>query len=215
MKTLILDFVGVIADLNKRKLVNDLTLKQKFSALRIYASQKKYPDIKLFFNAYQKGFLEMPELEYEIKKILPNSAYVVPYALSGLQQSIEVNNVVLNLVQIIRQAGVKVIVMSNSTPETEYVMKKCNLNEYFDGIILSTVIGSIKPEEKIYEYAITKFNIDSENTYMIDDTKKNLETARKFGILTERCKNTKDTIECLYEYIKQIKNDYQLERKIK
>ncbi|MBO5954859.1 MAG: HAD-IA family hydrolase [Clostridia bacterium] len=201
MKTLILDFIGVVADINYKKMLSLMSPKQKFSALRIFASRKKYPKIDFAFDEYQKGNIDKFELEELVKKDLPNSAYVIPKILFYLQNNIIVNQNVLTLAEKLKEKNIQLLLMSNSTPETEYVMDENCLDEIFDGMILSTELGTIKPEPKIYDYAIQKFKLDTTKTLMIDDTQKNLTGANEFGISTIRCKNSKETCEVLKSYL--------------
>ena len=210
MKTIILDFVGVVADINKRNLISNLSIKQKISALRIYASRKKHPIINNIVKAYQKGLIDALEVQTEITKVLPNCSYVVPFFLESLKNNIRINPEVLNLIKQIQNANVQVLAMSNSIPETEDIMLKHNLDDIFDGIILSTELGYMKPEPEIYKYAINKYGLNLEDTLMIDDTEKNLRAANSLGISTMKCKNTKETCEVLNSYIKFLKNTHQL-----
>lgn len=210
MKTLILDFIGVVADINYKKLIATIPLKQKFSALRIYASRKKLPIINFAFDAYQKGIVNSDELETLIKKDLPKSAYVIPKVLDNLKESIVVNQNVLELAKKLKNHGVQLLLMSNSTPETEYVMEEYNLDELFDGMILSTEVGSIKPQRKIYEHAIIRYNLDVNKTLMIDDTQKNLKGANDVGISTIRCKNSKETCEVLNSFLHYLNVTHQI-----
>lgn len=80
-------------------------------------------------------------------------------------------------------------------------MEENNLNELFDGIILSTKVQSIKPEKEIYEYAIEKYNISTKDSIMIDDTKKNLKTAESLGIEGIHSCNSEETCEILDAYL--------------
>ena len=209
MKTLILDFIGVIADIDYKKMLSSMTLKQKFSALRIYASRKKFPVINYVFDAYQQGFINIKTLEELIKKDLPNSAYVMPLIFKNLQNNIIVNQNVLTKALKLKSCGVQLLLMSNSTPETEYVMEDHNLQDIFDGLILSTQIGYMKPQKNIYEHAISKYNLDVDQTVMIDDRAKNLKGARECGISTIRCKNSRETCEVLNSFIDDLKIEHQ------
>lgn len=43
-------------------------------------------------------------------------------------------------------------------------------------------MGMIKPEKKIYQYVLSKNNLNTEETFYIDDSKKNVISASKLGI---------------------------------
>ena len=118
----------------------------------------------------------------------------------ALPESLHVNEDIFKLVKEIQLKGARVLLMSNSRPETEKIIDQYNLNSIFDGVILSTEAHSIKREKRIFEYAIEKFNINPRETIMCDDTKTNLATAESFGIETFHCKSSTDTCEILEAY---------------
>jgi len=52
----------------------------------------------------------------------------------------------------------------------------------FEKCIFSAVCGMVKPDRAIFEYLCKECNISPEETLFIDDSPKNIEGARKFGI---------------------------------
>ncbi len=201
MNTVILDFVNVVADLDIKNIIKGLSFKQKYSALRIYLAMKRNEEFSMIFDAYQKGLFDSRSLQKLVHQHFPQSSDVIPILLERLSNNIIVNKQVLDYVEAIKEKGAQVLLMSNSTPETEMVMQEYNLNEIFDGVILSTKVKSIKPEKEIFKDAIYRYNIDTPNSIMIDDTKKNLITAESFGIEGIRCCNSNETCETLETYL--------------
>ena len=202
--SIILDFVGVIADINFKKLIKDLPIKQKFSGLRIFLTLKKQPKAKNAFNDYQKGIISSEELEQAVAEFCPKSAYVVPIILQNISNYTYVNEDVLDVAEILRDKGIKIIVMSNTIPETEKIMQDFEIEDCFDGVISSCKLQMKKPTPDIYQYAIDTYNLNPETTLMIDDTEKNLIGAEKFNIKTARCKSTKETYDLLTNLLMEI-----------
>lgn len=64
--------------------------------------------------------------------------------------------------------------------------------QVFEGILVSGEEKLIKPDEKIFERMMEKFDLKPENCLFIDDTAKNVEASRKFGIETIHFKNPDD-----------------------
>lgn len=61
---------------------------------------------------------------------------------------------------------------------------------WFKDIVVSGEIGVIKPDRKIYEYAIDRFNLKTpEYSVFIDDRMENIEAAAEFGIKGIHFKN--------------------------
>jgi putative hydrolase of the HAD superfamily len=65
--------------------------------------------------------------------------------------------------------------------EREY---KFPIFDLFDGIVYSAPIKMVKPNKKIYEYILNKYQLVPEECLFVDDTKKNLAAAARFGIST-------------------------------
>ena len=202
MKNVIFDFIGIIADVNYVKLALDLPITQKVSAFRIFLSMKKNPALKSAFNCYQKGLIDSYQLYMEAKKVCPNSAYVVPELLKRLPNYIKVNENVISMATKLRKNGIRTFIMSNAIPETEAVMKKYDLSSAFEQVFLSNQLGMKKPEEEMFAHALENYNLNPEETVLIDDTKKNLISAQRVGIRPICCKNTTqvcDTIKKLFK----------------
>lgn len=62
-------------------------------------------------------------------------------------------------------------------------------NEYFDSIILSSDVGLVKPDVRIYELAALKLGVKPEECVFIDDLVKNAEGARQAGMKAITYKN--------------------------
>lgn len=203
-KSIILDFMGVIADPHYKKMIMDSPLKIKFSTLRILAGLKKYPEFKKVFEDYKRGLVDTDTLIIIAQKHCPNSAYVIPKILHNLNKYITISNDVISLVKQLQERDVKIYIMSNTIPETECMIEDANLASVFDGLILSTRLGYVKPEKEIYEYAIKKYALDPKHVLMIDDTKKNLKAAADIGMKTMKCSNSKETCFVLESCIQHI-----------
>ena len=54
----------------------------------------------------------------------------------------------------------------------------------FDEIVISGLIGHIKPDASAYEYLLKTYNLDPKECILIDDQQINTDAARKFGIKT-------------------------------
>ncbi|MDE6368403.1 MAG: HAD family phosphatase [Muribaculaceae bacterium] len=56
--------------------------------------------------------------------------------------------------------------------------------DYFDGMVTSVEAKSMKPDEKIFRYAIDKLGIRPEETIFLDDSQRNLDAAARIGFKT-------------------------------
>ena len=55
---------------------------------------------------------------------------------------------------------------------------------WFDGTVVSAHEGVIKPEREIFERLLRRYHLDPERTLMIDDARRNVDTAASLGMKT-------------------------------
>lgn len=77
----------------------------------------------------------------------------------------------------------KIALLSNSS--SEYLrneLAKYDLEPYFDEIAISSEIGLIKPEPKIFRYITQKLSVEPTECVFIDDNPKHITAAEKLGL---------------------------------
>jgi epoxide hydrolase-like predicted phosphatase len=90
----------------------------------------------------------------------------------------------IDIMNRVQQAGkFKTFVLSNYNKEYLHVVKeRFDWFEGFDGMVFSCDVGAVKPEKKIYQELIDRYDLDPEKTVFIDDKEENIEAAKKLGI---------------------------------
>lgn len=79
----------------------------------------------------------------------------------------------------------KVYYLSNNVKErAERLNEKFDYLKLFDGGVYSHEVKAIKPDPRIYEFALNKAGFSANETVFIDDKESSLEPARKMGIET-------------------------------
>jgi len=74
------------------------------------------------------------------------------------------------------------IISNNSHEWGEDVLKRFGLNKFFEILVFSHIVGLAKPDEKIFEYAISDLlDVSPENILFIDDKEKSLLPAKALG----------------------------------
>lgn len=74
----------------------------------------------------------------------------------------------------------------------DYLTEKYDFNSIFDSIVISAHCRMKKPDSEIYEYALSQLNAKAQETYFIDDQKRNLITAHALGMTTVFFKTERD-----------------------
>ena len=127
---------------------------------------KKYPEYKEAIEAFYGRFLEMID-------------------------SVHQENV--NLALKLKQKGYPIYLLSNFPGDQfeKYRLQNSFLDE-FDDRIISGDVGLAKPDIKIYQLAIKKFNLNPEESLFIDDKIENTKGAEQAGIKTIQLQNPED-----------------------
>ncbi|MHC2833940.1 putative hydrolase of the HAD superfamily [Bacillus sp. F9_6S_D1_P_5] len=75
------------------------------------------------------------------------------------------------------------IITNGSTHRQTAKIINTNLNNYFDTIIISEEVGLSKPDKRIFELALNKLNVQSENTLFVgDDLEKDIAGSQNANI---------------------------------
>ena len=87
------------------------------------------------------------------------------------------------LLHDLRRRGVPLYCLSNMAASTfVYLQSRYSRWEMFDGIVISSEIGMLKPDREIYEHLLGRFGLQARRTVFIDDHEPNVIGARSAGI---------------------------------
>lgn len=101
----------------------------------------------------------------------------------------------VDFIRALKKEGYGVYLLSNYGRELfEYGKERFHFIQEADGGVISYEVNSIKPEPKIYECLFEKYAIDPKKSVFLDDSERNLEGAKKFGIKTIQFTSLKDAI---------------------
>lgn len=121
--------------------------------------------------------------EYGIKG--PLKQYMKYIALESLR-NIESCDYTIPMLRSLKMAGYKLYILSNwGKWHFEELQKRNEFREflqYFDGGIVSYQVGLKKPDRKIYEVLIDKYNIDPTSAVFYDDKPENIQAAKEVGL---------------------------------
>jgi 2-haloacid dehalogenase len=119
---------------------------------------RKYPDYKELILAYQSRWGEM-----------------VPDAI----------NPTVTVMEELKNNGYNISALSNWSAETfPQMLNRFAFLDWFDEIVLSGEIGSVKPEKRIYEALLDKIDLNASSCLFIDDSVPNIKMADNLGFQT-------------------------------
>jgi len=108
-----------------------------------------------------------------------------------------VNEEVVSLLPKMKK-NYKLFLLSNTDSiHQKYGWQKYEFLKYFDKLILSHEVGSVKPEEKIYRAVEAASSLSSEEHFYIDDIKEYVVAAIKIGWTSVQFKGYEELIEDL------------------
>lgn len=92
-------------------------------------------------------------------------------------------------IEKLRDKGYKLFVLSNTNPimfnhwiNREFKKAGRSINDYFDGIVTSFQEGVCKPDPLIFQKLIDRYSLNPEETIMLDDSDKNILSAKSVGL---------------------------------
>ena len=107
----------------------------------------------------------------------------------------------------------KLAIVSDAWPSLLDVYNENHMTSYFDSIVISSFLGTSKPDSKMYNTALQELNIKPEEAIFIDDSLKNCMGAMEVGINTVLlCRNKQAHIT---EKIKSIGKGYKVIKDLK
>lgn len=134
--------------------------------------------LALMYEASSHFFTSHAEknLVYSLAEVLFTPAYFV--------QTRHIITPAVALVKDIKRAGHSVYILSNWEPESFELMEQLypEVFNLFDGKVISGKVGLVKPDPAIYQYLLETYNLNPQETILIDDQPENIIAAQKLGI---------------------------------
>ncbi len=115
---------------------------------------------------------------------------------------IEIYTEVFPLLARLKEKGHRIFVLSNTSPVFYELLEEqlSPLNEILDGFVLSCDIKAIKPDPKMFEEILHKYQLDPVNCIFLDDVKDNIKMAESLGIKAYQVKHRSDVVDILQRF---------------
>ncbi len=115
---------------------------------------------------------------------------------------IEIYTEVFPLLARLKEKGHRIFVLSNTSPVFYELLEEqlSPLNEILDGFVLSCDIKAVKPDRKMFEEILHKYQLDPVNCIFLDDVKDNTKMAESLGIKAYQVKHRSDLVGILQRF---------------
>lgn len=112
-----------------------------------------------------------------------------------LKNEISINHPLLEVIDQLREIGVKTAILSNDGPSLRAYMEEQDITKHFDQICISGELNLMKPDERIYLYAVQQLGLEPQDVLFFDDRQVNVDGAIRAGLQSE-----------LYTSVSQVRN---------
>ena len=115
---------------------------------------------------------------------------------------IDIYTEVFPLLARLKEQGHRIFVLSNTSPVFYELLKDqlAPLEEIVDGFVLSCDIKAIKPDRKMFEEILRKYQLDPANCVFLDDIADNTKMAESLGIRAYQVKQRSDVVYILKKF---------------
>ena len=109
---------------------------------------------------------------------------------------------VFPLLAALKEKGHRIFVLSNTSPVFYELLKDqlSPLAEILDGFVLSCDIKAIKPDRKMFEEILQKYELNPTNCIFLDDVEENTKVAESLGIKAYQVKQRSDVVDILQRF---------------
>ncbi|MFI3282434.1 MAG: HAD family phosphatase [Rikenellaceae bacterium] len=147
-----------------------------------FFSYVQYDPMPKWWSEYDRGAISFEEVKSELARYRGVSKeFCDEYVALSIVKQEEIT-VTKELIKRLKEAGYRLYVLSNMAHEYIDFIRTFEVYGYFDGEVVSCEEGVIKPEEKIYQTMLDRYDLDATQTLFIDDRAANVEAAREIGI---------------------------------
>lgn len=115
---------------------------------------------------------------------------------------IDIYTEVFPLLVRLKEKGHRIFVLSNTSPVFYELLKDqlAPLEKILDGFVLSCDIKAIKPDRKMFEEILCKYQLDPANCVFFDDIADNTKMAETLGIKAYQVKQRSDVVDILKKF---------------
>jgi len=178
IKQIIFDCGGVFVDIQFLQLMQQLT-----------GSPEKAQDFydKLFLAdspwlKYDRGLCDTEEVYHLLRACLPEEDHMALRAfMDQWPHWLPTFPGMENIIDQLHEAGYKCYLLSNFSHRFEEFLPLCPALAHLDGKVISYQVKMSKPQREIFDHAAKTFGILPEETLFVDDTERNVQSAREAG----------------------------------
>lgn len=195
-KNIIFDLGNVLLKWQPVENINDMFRKEEKQKLNLLKEEILSLLITKDWVEFDRGTISQEKLVQKLpsnfhKKEINYFLNSLPNYLIPIEESIFV-------LKKIKEKKYKTYVLSNFAKELfNPIFSRNDFFKFFDGMIISHQVHTVKPEPEIYQLLLQKYNLTPTTCLFIDDLQKNIDVAKSFGIDGIVCTNQESLLKGL------------------
>jgi HAD superfamily hydrolase (TIGR01509 family) len=194
IKGIILDLDGVYFQEGTKNFLDNVSLKFNISRDKVANLYLKSDEMMKYKRGEIKGkdfwnfFINQLEIKSNMKELL-----------DILQKGYNLNPLAEKILHILKKDRIKPIICTNNFKERiDILNQRFNFLNDFALTIFSYDFGILKPE--LISKVIENSGLNPEEILFLDDSEKNIEGARKLGVISEICEDPQDVAKHLIKH---------------
>lgn len=185
IRNVVIDLGGVMIDLDRDRCVRafeELGLRDVDSMLGLYRQEEPFLSVETGRITAAQFYDHLREI---IGKPITDSQFENAFNCFLVDLPVERLEALCDM----RADGLRLYMISNTNAimydgwiKRAFMQQGCHVGDYFDGIVTSFAEGVCKPDSKLFETVLRRYNLNPEETILLDDSEANCESARKLGM---------------------------------
>ncbi len=146
----------------------------------------QHPDIHdVVKEASRKIDLDEISLDQYFEALAAGVGRPVSVVKQELKNEVAINHPLLAVIDQLRQKGIKTAVLSNDGSSLRPYMEGHGITRHFDQIFISGELNMMKPDARIYQYAVQQLGFEAQDVIFFDDRQANVDGALRAGLQAE------------------------------
>ena len=175
---IIFDVGGVLLDWQPRSILQQFTDDKNLQE-QVYRLMFKHTD----WQRWDRGVISIQELMEFASRRVGLELREIERLMDLVRESLHLKLDSVTLLDELHEKGYTMFCLSNMPREHYHVLsEQHDFWDRFAGVVISALVGWVKPEKEIYHHLLQRYDLAAENCVLVDDYIENIEAAEQIGM---------------------------------
>lgn len=176
IKNIVFDMGNVLIDFSPKEYLSEI-IEDPLVVEKVYQEMFCHSE----WSELDRGAVSEDEALASISARIPAYKEYVKHVMTTWFKKLKPIEGMFELVRDLRQQGYQIYLLSNASPRIYEYMHNIPAIQFFDGYLISCDIRVNKPDLKIYQSLMCKYDLIAEECIFIDDLARNVDGAKAAG----------------------------------